>query len=317
MKQNRNIKKTSAVVSVVCAIALIISGTFAWSKIQNIQNEFEETVTPSAELRDDFDLDSGNKDVYVENTGEVSFFVRMKLNEYMEIFNATSNKFESIKDANYKATENPEGTVPLKKIAKEQWDTHICDVNGVDSCGNPTAASKTFHEYYRWKMGGTKKTTLTGKIETYTTPTAAVMTMAEWENAGSLSGDIWVLDTDGYIYYAMKVKPQTTTGLLLDAVNNLNTPDSNFYYAIDAIMEVVLEDDLETMMNGGGPTAQGHTLEKSTPEGVNLLKSISSYYTKITTDMDNTPSPAKVYDLDKDGYLDNKELKEYNQANSI
>ena len=305
-------KKMSAIFSTVCVSALIVAGTFAWSEMKNVQNEFDKTINISAELRDDFDPKTGNKDVYIENTGNTPLYARMKLNEYMEIYNIVDDQFESIKDPTYSANKNQEGSATIKTIAENQWTTHIGDVNDGQICTNPTSGDVTFHDFYSWKMGGTTTTTLKDATEEYPTPDANVISMQAWKEGGLTQGETWVLDTDGYIYYAKAIAPETTTGLLLDAVNLIKKPEANFYYGIDAIMEVVSEDDVVTMINGG-KTAMDETLTKASDDASELLRTIASYI-KITDEMNKTTPPAKDFDDDNDGYLDRSESEAYDRA---
>jgi hypothetical protein len=65
------------------------------------------------------------------------------------------------------------------------------------------------------------------------TLSAEVVTMAAWQAAGSPSGNFWVIDTDGWAYWAAPLAPETATGLLLSAITLHTVPaDYYWYYAI-------------------------------------------------------------------------------------
>jgi hypothetical protein len=70
------------------------------------------------------------------------------------------------------------------------------------------------------------------------TPNATVITMAEWIAMNSPIGDYWVLDTDGWAYWAAPLKPGTATGLLLDAVNLIREIDAYYFYAINVVAQM-------------------------------------------------------------------------------
>ena len=61
------------------------------------------------------------------------------------------------------------------------------------------------------------------------------MTMQEWIDAGAKPGPYWVYDTDGWAYWAQAIEPDTSTGLLLNGLNQLSVPDDDWYYAINVV----------------------------------------------------------------------------------
>ncbi len=42
-------------------------------------------------------------------------------------------------------------------------------------------------------------------------------------------------DTDGWAYWAQAIEPDTSTGLLLNGLNQLSVPDDDWYYAINVV----------------------------------------------------------------------------------
>ena len=45
----------------------------------------------------------------------------------------------------------------------------------------------------------------------------------------------WVYDTDGWAYWAQAIEPDTSTGLLLNGLNQLSMPDDDWHYAINVV----------------------------------------------------------------------------------
>ena len=138
-------KVASAVTAVVLAVAIALTGTFAWQSIsQTALNETTGEVKPGGRLHDDFD--GRNKDVYVENftdanEGGVAIYARVRLDEYMEIGAGAGLK---IGDADYDSKE----ATPLIAGADindvSTWKTHI-----------PDDDTDVFHnDYWNWTLGG-------------------------------------------------------------------------------------------------------------------------------------------------------------------
>ncbi|MDR3209928.1 MAG: hypothetical protein LBT36_04800, partial [Oscillospiraceae bacterium] len=122
-------KKSAAMLAAAAALVLLITGTFAWQQMISKTNEFigsKETPT----LHDDFNPATGIKDVYVENTAERALFVRVMLDEYMDLTTR-------VKPASPVYTAHTYGTAP-------------------GDCGNTNAAGIAFHNYFTWTMGGSK-----------------------------------------------------------------------------------------------------------------------------------------------------------------
>ncbi|QPS71039.1 hypothetical protein [Lactococcus garvieae] len=87
MTKNRTSKKKLWPV-VAAGAALLLAGTFAWTSFsQRALNDIDGQRVPNhgGRIHDQFDRDSGNKDIFAENYGENTLFVRIKLKEYMEV----------------------------------------------------------------------------------------------------------------------------------------------------------------------------------------------------------------------------------------
>lgn len=103
-----------------------------------------------------------------------------------------------------------------------------------------------------------------------TAKTTQVYTMAQWIAAGMPTGNYWVMDTDGWCYWADVLLPSQTTGLLLSEVllDELNPPNGVWWYGINVSLQAVTAEDilrfgLESGIDGtygGGFTEQGEML---------------------------------------------------------
>jgi len=137
----------------------------------------------------------------------------------------------------------------LIKIGEET----LCD-GVVHSYSDCDAAS---HDYISWGMG-------------------TVYTMEEWIAGGRQSGEFWVLDADGWAYWAEKLAPDDETALLLKDVTLNEQPLDKFYYAIDVNLEAVSESDLDLWLTGAND--KGDTAVISTDNAATLLKILSNQY---------------------------------------
>lgn len=134
-----------SVTAVLVALAILLTGTFAWVSIsQEALNEKLEDSNPGGRLHDDYD--GTNKDVYVENFGAAPIFARIRLDEYMEI-----GAGAGLKDG-----DEGYGTKSVTKVGNQAadindtstWTTHIPNADDTALC------DKGFHDYIEWTMGG-------------------------------------------------------------------------------------------------------------------------------------------------------------------
>jgi len=93
---------------------------------------------------------------------------------------------------------------------------------------------------------------------------AQVVTMADWVNAFHRQpGSFWVLDVDGWAYWAAPLAPGTATGLLLDSITLLQDPHDEWYYGIFIDAQMATQ------------TGWDHAFSDRTPEGDTLLSIIT------------------------------------------
>lgn len=157
-----NSKKKKAIsggVTLFLAATLLLGGTLAWTDFtQSRTNRFRGSVYYDATLHDDFDGE--NKDVYVENSGENTIYVRVRLDEYMQIGNINmlgQDVTGSVIDGD--AGEDTEGDIDSSIITsrdKDDWIPHKYGDTRADKahldCGE--ADSIQFHTYYEWTISG-------------------------------------------------------------------------------------------------------------------------------------------------------------------
>ena len=155
------------------------------------------------------------------------------------------------------------------------------DINGTLAGTNPE--DKIYYDdYHPWILGEEKTADATYAgdetiNETHyaaNTLNAKVMTMAEWKEAGSLPGDYWVWDTDGWAYWANPIYPGQSTGLLLDGIEILDDSAAQMYYAINVVGQFVSQDD-----TGKGKGTGFYEDGTPTPDAETLLEHIGAVTT--------------------------------------
>jgi hypothetical protein len=253
-------KKNKTIVSFIAtllSVVLLLSGTFAWMQVASRANEWlheEENGNPGGTGHDDFC--QPNKDIYVENWGDTDIFVRIRLDEYMETGEGAgkyigSNLTTQAQDPDNHASSLINGALIYNRAT---WEPHIPHNGNVTVC----ETDSDFHSYWKWTMGGQKwympsLSHLNGYVSSDPTPyTAAdavlgakqtlpgfVITMERWHDIGKPVGqNYWVVDEDGWAYWAQPLRAGTATGLLLDAVNLLKPVNDSYYYAINVLYQM-------------------------------------------------------------------------------
>ena len=95
------------------------------------------------------------------------------------------------------------------------------------------------------------------------TETGSLISMADWDGT---AGPYWVYDTDGWVYWAQAIEPDTATGLLLDSIELNQVMDDTWYYAINVVAQFVTADDVGKSdgtgfyAEGNAPTAEAEAL---------------------------------------------------------
>ena len=258
-------KKLHGIIAVTAVSILLVAGTFAWTNFSaSIVNSFFGSGTdggngeqgPGGTLHNDFEEGLDYRDIYVENWGTEPLIVRIMLTEYMEVGegagNAENNHATSIVDG--ASIDDPSTWTPFDGDLGE----------GIHRSSNG------FRYHWNWTMGGQKRyfqapEDLRGTDEngvefvSTTSPVgnperlpsvyrltldAEVLSMEEWINRGRPLGHYWVVDVDGYSYWAAPLEPEEATGLLLHKVELNNRPIEDFYYAINVAAHMATIDDV-------------------------------------------------------------------------
>ena len=284
--------KFKMIAALLVAIAIAATGTFAWQRAIEKQNDFmghKRDVT----VHDDFDPDTGLKDVYVENRGNTTIYVRIKLDETM---NLTSDTW---------------------RPGPNDWVTHTYGTSATD-CGHTNKAdNKYFHNYFKWTMGGWKyympgsssqsvvqdKNKYNGtEPGVQKTPDAQIITSAQFlamTEAAQKAFVGWIYSTDGYAYWSQPLNKGEVTGLLLHGVESLPIlEDLDYYYAINVIVEVVDRKDVP-MWTQGAPSVDGSGTkhpEASTDgkEVINIIVGNDVEPEKPSLTLNNIPDTVKV-----------------------
>ena len=263
-------KKIKLIVALLAAMSLVVTGTFAFQQIAEYRNEFigqREGTT----LHDDFDPGTGDKDVYVENTGSTPLLVRMKLDETMKL-----------------------GSYTWRPESRAEWAAHTFGSSAAD-CGHSSHEGERFHDYFEWSMGGSKYFMSTDgsrpvvhDTKPYTaedaamdpniklTPHASIITIDEYlgyDDEHKMGFIGWVYDADGYVYWSRMLPAGEATGLLLNHVKTDEIMKNyDYYYAINVILEAVDAKDAPMWLEGAESVDKsGATHEQATDKGARLI----------------------------------------------
>lgn len=271
-------KRKGFIGTLLMALLMLITGTFAWTALsQRALNEKEGTTAPGGRVHDDYDKKSGNKDIYAENYGKQNLLVRIKLSEYLET-NGKALVAESVKDERNTWTPYvlPETVAPSsgfrdyvtwdlggEKVFLPTFNTDKTDLS-VDTTGDAidfvtegqTAVGNGLQNYFE-----NNKDIINPDDEsmTHTTKNTIVQTnepisVAAWEalSVEEQTGDYWIIDEDGWAYWANILAPNDSTSLLLDQINFNELLLANYdtwYYGIDVIGEFVTIGDKDKFPN--------------------------------------------------------------------
>jgi len=265
-------RKATALITAIIAALLLTAGTFAWQQMVNQVNEFIGHGTPPGGdiVHDDFNSDTGVKDVYIENPSSANIFVRVKLNEAM---NLASNTW---------------------RPSAVDWITHTYE-SAPDICGHYNAAGDNFHSYFTWVMGGSKwympgdgskqivqdTTDYTGVPGAKQTPYAQIVKVSDYLAMGDAEKSVfvgWIYDTDGYAYWSQPIGKNGVTGLLLHRVNTAAAlKNTDYYYAIDVIVEAVDINDIPMWTQGAASVTNSNVFyQQATPSGKSAINAIAS-----------------------------------------
>ena len=95
---------------------------------------------------------------------------------------------------------------------------------------------------------------------------ATIVGMADWDGT---SGNYWVVDDDGWFYWAAPLAPETATGLLLNEITLIKVPTQDWYYGIYIDAQMATADEIH-------PAFYGDPAEVPSFEAKDLLNVITN-----------------------------------------
>ena len=263
-------KKVAAITAVTLAAILAIGSAFAWHDFsQSAINRTRGIVSPDVLLHDDFADEwidgERQKDVYVENTGDIDTIVRIRFSEFLQIGN--------------------DKVVGTNSKDPKTWEVHTFNP------GLPGHVASKAHEYFSWNMDGSDKVYLTdtsemgyfeydeadytfaqapapkatgvmysdelgpnGQPYSKTLPEATVISMADYmaDKPAIDGGDgCWIVDTDGWCYWSKQLKPGEATNMLLSSIEMIKNPNDNYAYNIYVDLQACNATEIGDMIGKG------------------------------------------------------------------
>ncbi|OEH81308.1 hypothetical protein [Enterococcus rivorum] len=312
-KKNRGIMITG-----IIAAMMLIAGTFAWTAFsQRALNENEgKNANMGGRIHDDYHKKSGNKDIYAENFGKKDLLVRIKLSEYFE-GNGEPLVGKTSKDD--RASWIPY-SLPVKELADDPYRAYVNWELGGDKVFLPTfnmdnqsLETDAAGDAIDFIVNGPTNLVLNEKGqlndgtqdffiegEAYTNPddsnstqtakktlpgTQDPISMESWKNLPKKDqkGNYWVIDTDGWAYWAQLLEPKESTSLLLNQLNYEEEALYDFdswYYGIDVIGEFTTVEDADKFEE----SEHG----KASSDAQNLIKAITPQEEVFTYELEFT-----------------------------
>jgi hypothetical protein len=246
---------------------------------------------------------TANKDVYAENFGENDLFVRIKLSEYLEVdgevIAGSSNADGSIASyapyaANSEARANVTWNFGGQKIflptfninQNSLWTDAKGDARDVLAEQDPTwegaqtGIGPGTHDYFvegqvytddRYPNEERVARSTLAQIElpnSENLENKLIYTMAEWLalDEANQGGNFWVLDVDGWAYWANVLEAGEATSLLLNDITiNSQSIEEDLNYEIDVVGEFATLSDLDKFRDNA------YTDHGATSSNANLL----------------------------------------------
>ena len=290
--KKRELWKQRKVFTTIVALStcvLLIAGTFAWTNFSSqVINVFAGSGQPGSQisgpggtLHNDFCEGSTHRAVYIENWGSEVLFVRVLLHEYMEMGDGAGLPNS---DNNLAVPIDPNALLDEVSTWTPFSILHI-DENQTPT--RPDGYTGILNQYWRWTMGGQKyfypapetyrgdpswvssgsheavsphSVNMYGYASRQTLPATAI-TMAQWIDMGSPIGNYWVIDNDGFSYWAAPLLPGQATGMLINTVELIGEPMEDYYYGISVNGHMATRDgedgnNWEQLLADASPQAQ-------------------------------------------------------------
>lgn len=107
------------------------------------------------------------------------------------------------------------------------------------------------------------------------TPVANVMKMKDWD--GTLS-DTWVMDDDGWAYYAKPIEPGSASGLLLNGIQKKQDLMENWYYGMNVIAQFATAGDWGEDDGTGFFDTSVKGIQEPSANAMKLLNKVAGIY---------------------------------------
>ena len=269
-------RKVLTAVAAISLMALIISGTYAWTSFNSRAiNAWQGTganpvIEVGGTLHDDHAENEESKQIYVENYGNEDLFVRIMLRDYMEVGSGAGLKAAAgAHSVSEEIIHNPQNMA--RKLAGGSIDDPTTwrkftayRLDGFTALAFETDPS----DYWQWHTGGKKfyYPTPLDKRGDYSyvsqrspggltansmhadgtqakeTLSGTLKSMSNWKAEGKQIGNFWVVDYDGWSYWASPLKPGDATGLLLNRVSQIAEIEDDYYYGIFVEAQMATKD---------------------------------------------------------------------------
>ena len=287
-------KVLSRVVAAVCVLALLITGSYAWRGISSAINPFNDRKViddPGANLHDDFNAETGAKEVYVENTGNEDVYVRIKLSDLFAPgvqtppAGATYTPYvPATGDLTTAGNHEAEGFEWTFGNAVAYDYTSITASTEWANAADRAATDNLVGDQRGDAQAGSTIVDLTALPKDKTAPAGEVISMATYKtkNPAEKAEFVgWIYDVDGYAYWSQVLPAGGATSLLLNGVTMPTKGDSTYFYGIKVDMEYVDKADLAAWTEGtdikeGAGAGVGNKAPAGTTDAINSLKEIDA-----------------------------------------
>ena len=244
-KNTKNRRKILAVITEFIIItAILITGTFALFSAEPYANYlFNTNHNPGGRMHNHFDGE--NKNVFAENFGQESLLVRIRMSEWMEL-NGVAIPLSVTYDDKYNWTAFAPQNMGQLTNRPALFGAHVdwlwgasnyfmpttnldpmspcAEVSGIGYCVcmvcDGAANAPGDGSWEQWRGNSDASYTLTPDANR---GLQGVMTMDHWIYLERPIGNFWVIDTDGWAYWANWLDPGNATSLLLRAIE-VNVP---------------------------------------------------------------------------------------------
>jgi hypothetical protein len=267
----KNNRMLVALIAVLLVCASFLGGAMAWTDFtQYATNKFHGSSSSDADVTLHDEFDGVNKDVFVENSGQSTIYVRVRMDEYMQVGELVFDAESDVKDRN-------------------SWLPHTFTGESIADCGN--AREDKFHDYFVWDLSGEErdykpgtpgmvygtlgdddKVDATGPNHTAAKAAPVLLSTAlelidkalaeetlsaqEQLTYDAVLAGCWLLDDtaepeDGgaWAYWSHALAPGAATNLLLDSVTMNQAPSDDWIYRIDVKLQAVTRSDYSRWNN--------------------------------------------------------------------